>query len=55
MIFSNLIFLSVHSDLLVSLSKDDIVIETLKQEKQTHCADNFGTITGFHDDFKMKL
>ena len=55
MIFSNLIFLSVHSNLLVSLSKEDIVLETMKLEKQTRCADNFGTITGFNDDFEMKL
>ena len=54
-IFSNLIFLRVHSNLLVSLSKEDIVLETLKQEKQTRCADNIGAITGFNDDFEMKL
>ena len=55
MIFSNLIFLSVHSNLLVSLSKEDIVLETLKLERETRCADNFGTITDFNDDFEMKL
>ena len=55
MIFSILMLTSVHSDLLVSLSKEDIVLKILKQETQTRCADNFGTITRFVDDFEMKL
>ena len=55
MIFSNLIVLSVHSNLLVLLSKEDIILDTLKQEAYTCCADNFGTIAGFNEDFEMKL
>ena len=37
MILSILILLSVLSNLLVSLSKEDIVLETLKQETHTLC------------------
>ena len=54
-IFSILIFLSVHSNLLVSLSKENIVLEKMKQETHISSGDNFGTIKRFVHDFEIKL
>ena len=40
---------------LVSLSKENAVLEILKQETQTRCADNFITVAHVADDYEMKL